>query len=153
MRLADFSIAVTAILLCPMVQATECEVSLPKGSGLPGSLTAPDGFTWVGTPELAAQVPESGHWIGMGSDHQYGDKWWWWRQGYLAMAEPEPEIEITATRLDGSAPAVHIPRGTNAYGKGWNRILVGMQFPSPGCWEVVANYHGHDLRFIFAVGP
>jgi len=133
--------------------ASECEVSLPETGNLPESVRkAPAGFKWVGTEKLAAQVPEDGHWTGMGASHNYRDKFWWWRKGYRAQEETKPKLSITAKRLDGAAPPVHIPHATNAFGEGWHRILVGMEFPTDGCWLVVGNYHDNELRFVFKVG-
>jgi hypothetical protein len=133
--------------------ASECKVSLPEVGDLPESVRkAPAGFKWVGTEKLAAQVPADGHWTGMGSEHDYGDKWWWWREGYRAREEIKPELSITATRLDDQAPSVFISHATNAYGDNWDRMLIGMAFPTAGCWEVVAAYRGHQLRFVFKVG-
>jgi hypothetical protein len=133
--------------------AIECAVSLPESSGLPDSLqNSPEGFVWVGTPKLAARVPADGHWTAMGPDYNYRDKWPWWREGYRANAEQKPALTISARRLDGDAPAVYLPDATNAFGPGWDRILTLMEFPSPGCWEVVGRYHGEELRFVFKVG-
>jgi len=88
----------------------------------------------------------------MGADHNYRDKWWWWREGYRAMEETAPQLMILATRLDAPAPPVVISKATNAFGENWDRILTAMEFPSAGCWDVFASYHGEELRFIFKVG-
>jgi len=131
----------------------ECEVALPGSDNLdsPEDPTW-EGFVWVGSNDLAARVPRDGHWNGMGAKHHYGDKWWWWRAGYSARGEEIPELVISASRLDGPAPPVLIQNATNAYGPGWDMMLVGMDFPTAGCWEVIGKYHGHELKFIFKVG-
>ena len=151
----------TALLLTPILyaSASACEATLPDARNLPASeLQSIKGFVWVGSPALAAQVPEGGLWKGMGPDHQFRDKWWWWREGYNANDEPVPELEITAIMLDGEAPPVHIPRATSAMEAReapnpprWHRILTLMEFPKPGCWAVTATYHGNELKFVFQV--
>jgi hypothetical protein len=151
-------ILIVAIGYC--TSASACEVSLPEAQNLPASELQPiEGFVWVGSPELAARVPQGGLWKGMGLDYQFRDKWWWWREGYSAPEEPVPELEITAIMLDGEAPTVHIPHATNAMEARdppgpprWHRILTLMEFPAPGCWAVTATYHGNELHFVFQVG-
>lgn len=150
MRLRDFVIVVIPLLVCTAVHASECEVSLPDRTDVPGWQLR--GFVWVGGLTLATMVPDGGNWTGMGPDHHYRDKWWWWREGYSAQEEHGPELSITARRLDGAAPAVLISHATNAFGKDWDRMLVEMEFPTAGCWEVIGRYHGHELRFVFEVG-
>lgn len=146
-----------AFILIATSSASACEISLPEAENLPDSISDPNqGFIWVGSPALAALVPEGGLWNGMGPQHHFRDKWWWWREGFNAYDEPKPELEITAILLDGDAPPVHVGNATSGMSAHnpprWHRILIGMEFPKPGCWEVTANYHGHELRFVFLVG-
>lgn len=159
MKPRGFAIALAALSYCSSLHAGECDVSLPDRNDLPDSLLpAPSGFAWVGSPRLAAKIPINGHWTGMGPDRNYFDKWWWWRDGYRATEEPDPELVVTATRLDQSGLPVVIDNATNAFGPadesgpGWNAMLVGMEFPTPGCWEVVGKYRDQELRFVFEVG-
>lgn len=153
MHILKPTVAVAMIVAWSAVQASECQISLPESADLPGSLQeSTEGFVWVGTPNLAARVPDDGHWIAMGPDHNYRDKWVWWREGYRAKEETKPELNISARKLDGPAPPVYLPHGTNAFGPGWDRILTLMEFPSAGCWEVIGRYHDEELRFVFQVG-
>jgi len=50
---------------------------------------------------------------------------------------------------------MQIDAATNAFGEGWSRMLVGMEFPSAGCWQVTAKYVyagiTHDLTFVLDV--
>ena len=153
MHILKPAVSISIILAWSTVQASECQISLPESTDLPESLhESPEGFVWVGSPNLAARVPDDGHWTAMGPDHNYRDKWWWWREGYQAKEETKPELTISARKLDGSAPPVYLPNATNAYGPGWDMILTMMEFPSSGCWEVIGKYRGQELRFVFHVG-
>jgi hypothetical protein len=154
MKLRAFGLFASALASSFAPFANACEVSLPESSDLPAwTSNTPESFTWVGSPKLAAQVPKNGHWIGMGADHSYGDKWWWWREGYSAHADQRPELVIEATRLDAPAAPVLNSKATNAIlGSGLNLMLAGMEFPTAGCWEVLATYHDQQLRFVFQVG-
>lgn len=135
----------------------ECQVVIPQATGLPESLRdatfGSQRFTWVGTPRLAARIPYAGNWEGMGPKGKFGDKWWWWREGYNAREETQPELSITSRRLDvDEVTTTTSPFVTNAYGPGWDMILVLMEFPATGCWEVTGSYQGETLKFVFRVG-
>lgn len=159
MRFTDLSITLATLTCCLSVHAAACEVSLPGRDDLPDSLlSASAGFAWVGSRELAAMIPSDGHWQGIGPGRDYFDKWWWWRDGYDAREEAEPALVITATRLDRSIPPVVIDDATSGFGPadesgpGWSAMLVGMEFPAAGCWEVIGKYEDRELRFVFEVG-
>jgi len=110
---------------------------------------------WYGSELLAVRLNRSGRWGGMGPERDYGDKLFWWRQGYSGHLEPQPELVVTARRLAGAAPAVSASRATNArhgdFG-GW-AMLVGLGFPAAGCWEVTGTYHDEAVSFVTHVGP
>ena len=147
------SIAIWMLAVGPMPEAAACEVSVPGANGLPEWMAeSPEGFIWVGSPKLAAHVPEDGHWTAMGPDHNYFDKCWWWREGYRALDDPEPELVITATRLDASSAPVSVADATSAMFTGRDLMLAGMAFPSSGCWEVIGQFRDEKLRFVFNVG-
>lgn len=57
---------------------------------------------------------------------------------------------ITGRRIDGPAPPLeaHIPC---CYESGFQ--IVGLHFPTAGCWEVLATSGEHELRFITNVRP
>lgn len=147
-------IVVGALAARSMTGVSACEIELPSNENLsePWKSKQAHGFAWFGSDELAAKVPKDGHWTGMGPKHDYGDKFWWWRKGYKAMEEPRPELVVTGIRLDGRAPAVRMDRASNAFGKNWDLMLIGMEFPTAGCWEVIGRYHGRELRFVLKVG-
>ena len=143
----------TLVAMSAALSASACEVSLPASIGLPDWLKASEGFVWVGSPKLAAQVPKDGHWVAMGAEHNYRDKWWWWREGYRAVEETQPELMILANRLDAPAPPVVIRACDQCdITASLDLILTGMEFPTSGCWDVFASYRGEELRFIFKVG-
>jgi hypothetical protein len=56
---------------------------------------------------------------------------------------------VTLTRLDGQASASFGP-GTNATSPslGGTAMLVGVDFPGPGCWRVTAQYRGTALSYV-----
>jgi hypothetical protein len=110
---------------------------------------------WHGSEALAVLLNRSGAWRGMGPSHNYRDKLFWWRQGYDGRAEPRPELVVSGRRLDGDALPASVSRVTNAHHAdfgGW-AMLVGVEFPAGGCWEVTGQYKGQTTSFVVRVGP
>ena len=120
-----------------------CPVTLPSGSpvDVPNS-PANSFYHWFGSDALAVSLKSDGVWLGMGPTHRYRDKLWFWRRGYSADAEPVPALTLKGVKLHpgGDPHEFSIDRATNAFGQGWSQMLVGMEFPSAGCWQVTATY-------------
>ena len=109
---------------------------------------------WYGSEELAVLLKTSGRWRGMGPTHDYREKLFWSRQGYSGVAEPQPALTVSARKLDGEAPPAQVSRATNAHHEdfgGW-AMLVTVEFPAAGCWEVTGQYGTETLRFVVQVG-
>ena len=90
----------------------------------------------------------------MGPGHNYRDKLFWRREGYSEILESRPELTVSARRLDGPAPPLRVTRATNAHHKdfgGW-AMLVMVEFPTAGCWEVTGQYKDQALSFVVQVG-
>jgi hypothetical protein len=105
---------------------------------------------WYGSEALAVLLNRSGTWQGTGRD-----KLFWWRQGYIGATEQRPELIVSGRRLDGQAPPANVSRATNAYHKdfgGW-AMLVMVEFPASGCWEVAGEYKGQTVSFVVRVVP
>ena len=112
-----------------------------------------DQFAWHGSEELAALIPRNGQWVGMGPERDYFNKFWWWRKGFDSRNESQPDLTITATRLDEYSEPVLITNASSGINSsGWNAMLIGMSFPSQGCWKVMGSYKDTQLTLVFAVG-
>lgn len=144
-------------LLAPIVlalaatsaHAESCTPTPPSGEVLGKPFPASD--RWYGTEALAVMLPPKGIWRGMGPTYHYRDKLFWWSSGY----EPfrESELKVTGRRLDGKASPANITTVSGAYSPslgGW-AMLVAVEFPAPGCWEIAGRYLGQDLRFVVEV--
>jgi hypothetical protein len=110
---------------------------------------------WYGSEALAVLLNRSGTWQGMGRKHNHRNKLFWWRQGYIGSTEQRPELIVSGRKLDGEAPPANVSRATNAYHKdfgGW-AMLVMVEFPASGCWEVTGQYKGQTTSFVVDVRP
>jgi hypothetical protein len=106
---------------------------------------------WYGTPDLWTQIEASGIWTALPRrEDGYFQQVFWWSTGYPSRVfrDTASVIDVTGRRLDGPAPPLVAdqPTGVNS------SILVGVTFPTSGCWEVTGTYQAHTLRFVVWVG-
>jgi hypothetical protein len=143
--------------LIPHVVASStatCPVTITQTTPFTEPLHASPTQFWFGSESLAVLINTSGKWQGMGADHHYRNKLFWWRRGYNGAIEQRPALTVTGRRINGEAATARASRATNAHSRdfgGW-AILVMMEFPAAGCWEVTGNYHADQLSFIVEVG-
>ena len=113
---------------------------------------------WHGDKSLWTLSPMTGTWKGLRS---YGpsakgfrQKVFWWREGYDWRAEPKPSLIVTGRRLDDDSPSFAVANATNAFGGDiGSAMLVGVDIPSHGCWEITGHYGGRTLSFVISVEP
>jgi hypothetical protein len=143
------------------VSEETCQVTLWADSPVAASGALPIGpdssHGWYGSEALAALIPKNGKWNGMGPKRNYGDKFWWWRRGFNAKLEPSPQLVVSARRMDGQEGSFELANASSGYSSNpdsdWNSILIGMEFPSAGCWEIIGTYNDAEtLKFVMQVG-
>lgn len=118
-----------------------------------------DDKQWYGTPELWTILDREGAvWrdLPVAEDGHVGDKTLWFSENF-STAEGEDfsgdaEIIITAVHLDGSGPEIVEEGGVPSFNRDIkNFVLVGLELPEPGCWEVTARYRGAELSYVLLV--
>lgn len=132
-----------------------CPVTLPQDPLFTppapySKLGSKDNF-WYGSNALWTAVPSNGVWGGLPYNPSTGltQKIMWWRDGYSASEEPEPNLIVTGERLDASAPPLNASRATNAFASDIGEaMLVGVDFPTGGCWKITGKYKGTELSFV-----
>lgn len=103
---------------------------------------------WFGDAGLWTALPASGSWAQLAR----GEKFWWWSEEFDVSEDSTPDLEITARRLDGDAPAVQVMEATNGYHPSFKwAMLAGIHLPEPGCWEFTGQYQGHQLSLTVRV--
>ena len=104
--------------------------------------------SWFGTDHLWTTLPVDGTWKGLGPT--FVQKLFLWRQGYDPHAEPNPKVTVTLKRLDTSASTLLVAdRASN----GWVErdqpfMVIGINFPGFGCWEINEQYQDDGLSFV-----
>ena len=64
------------------------------------------------------------------------------------MAEPSPDLTVSGKRLDAPALPLVASRATNAAADFGEAMLVLVEIPESGCWEIAGRYRGHELSFV-----
>jgi hypothetical protein len=109
------------------------------------------GRFWLGTNALWTSLTEDGIWSGIVSPSGTRNKFWWWREGWRFDTDfraNEPGLIVTARRLDGEAPEVRGPRVTNGeLSSGWAMLLM-LEIPTSGCWEITGNYRSEYVSMV-----
>jgi hypothetical protein len=108
----------------------------------------PPSDRWYGTEKLAVILRPGGVWRGKGPKYNYRDKLFWWTAGFTPGSESN--LKVTSVRLDEKSPPVVISRVTNAFAEslgGWT-MLVMLELPSAGCWQITGEYLGTKLSFV-----
>jgi hypothetical protein len=114
-----------------------------------------DGEFWYGSNSLWTAVRQNGTWEALPHNPEgYTQKVFWWREGYSAGQEPEPELAVTAERLDAQAPSIQGSKATNASASDiGSAMLVGVDLPTLGCWKITGKYGDTELSFVVWVAP
>ena len=137
-----------------------CPVTVPQDP----SFTAPPPYSpnspfasnfWYGSNSLWTDLPGDGIWYDLPlNSNGYTQKIFWWNESYAWNEEPQPELTVTGERLDATSPPLIVGRATNAYASDiGSAMLVGVDFPTLGCWKITGKYKGAELSFVIWVGP
>ena len=123
---------------CPVTLPTRPPFFTPTAvtSSQPGTVLYGD--YWYGTDDLWTGLPLDGVWNGL------NQKVFWWSVNYSVNAEPIPALAITGSRLDGQSTQAQVDTPTNANGQ----MLVGVDFPTGGCWKVTGQYQNQLIKFV-----
>jgi VWFA-related protein len=139
-----------------------CRATAPSTSFTPPSpypqIPPGEQTFWHGTPALWTMLPVEGTWIQLArADAGLRQKLFLWRAGYDGRAEQWPAVAVSGRTMSGSVSAdlIVAERATNAYRRdfgGW-AMLVDIEFPVAGCWEITARYGEAELTFTVDVAP
>jgi hypothetical protein len=73
----------------------------------------------------------------------------WWRQGVDWRSDGASKLKVTGRYLNSLAPPLVAEVAAPARTKdGDSYVLVGINFPTLGCWEITGRYDDDELTFI-----
>lgn len=130
---------------CPITRATK-RPFVPPAPPAPTQVSVRDGEFWYGTPALWTSLFSNGTWRSLPyHDGVYTQKVFWWSEGY----DWKSPLTVSGRRIDGSAPPLAASRATNAFADDiGSAILVGVDIPAAGCWDITAHLKGVALSFV-----
>lgn len=136
---------------CPTTQLSEPRFIPPAPyAESPGS-----DDVWYGNNHLWTMIPTNGEWSDLPHNPDgYTQKVFWLREGYFWTDEPEPNLVVTGRRVDADAAPLHVSKATNAFAPEiQSAMLVGVDFPTLGCWEITGVYSNTELSFVVWIAP
>ncbi|HEX6270276.1 MAG TPA: hypothetical protein VFZ43_08585 [Anaerolineales bacterium] len=139
--------------------AADCPLTVPQDPPFmppsPYSDLAFKGHFWYGSDSLWTAVPQSGIWSDLPHNPEgYTQKIFWWSELFSLKDELEPALVVFGERLDGEAPALKASKATNASaGDIGDAMLVGVDFPTAGCWKITGQYKKSEFSFVVWVAP
>lgn len=144
---------------CPVTLPSE-PTFIPPGPYPKIPPGAPHSF-WHGTSGLWTMLTSTGVYTaitspspGIPNGIAARNKVFWWSPGFHPIGTPDPPLKIEARRLDGEAPVVKQPWVTNAHAPefgGWT-MLIMLDLPTVGCWEVTGSYGADIVNYVVWVG-
>jgi hypothetical protein len=148
--------ATTGVEDVPAEPPASCPVTKPVPEFRPpaGYLAKPSfaNRAWFGTAKLWTDLDVGGEvWSGLPGSPigPFGQKTFWWSSGYSGLREPTPMIKVKGRRLDREAPPLQAgDPGTNALFDGMWSMLVGVDVPTAGCWQLTAIYREAELPIV-----
>ena len=137
---------------CPISVPPQPEFVPPSIPFLSPQAAFPDNF-WFGSEHLWTSLPADGTWPSLPHNPEgYTQKIFWWSDLFSLKDEPEPNLIVTGQRLDAKAQPLNVSKATNAYGGDIGEsMLVGVDFPTLGCWKITGQYKDAELSLSFGL--
>jgi hypothetical protein len=108
-------------------------------------------YFWFGTDRLWTSLPVKGTWGRLGhyepDDPTFRQKLFFWRQGYDWHTEPRPNLKVVGRRLDAPAAPLLADRANNVTSEP-AAMVVGINFPTTGCWEITGHFENDEVTFV-----
>jgi len=159
--------AVMAGLLLPSFCSAQCLPTLPPNPAFVPAIQYPpggpvNGTFWYGTDALWTALSVDGKWkmanrakgIVLTTKLVFRGRSFNWHREF------EPQLVVTGKRLDGDAPSIAVTHAHAVFVKGDRPagtmppgMMVGLDIPTSGCWELTAHYRGQTLTFVVSVEP
>ena len=134
---------------CPVTEPYQTSLFVPPPPHPP---KAPAGNFWFGSDTLWTVLRVDGRWEGLPhytpTDPTFRQKLFFYRQGYFARMERKPHLIVTGKRLDSPAPPLLSDGATNGLHGDQQFMVVGINLPTLGCWEIKGRYQDDELTFV-----
>ena len=159
MKSRVFAFVAGGVALVAICQIAVADENCPRTIGANNVFSEPwpQAETWFGSEALAVMLPRNGIWPTTVPGHLIAIKLFWYSKEFQAVAEQRFAggshlgFEARIRRLDSGPSDAEISgpnwAGLGGLGDNWT-ILTGIDFPSPGCWEITGEYRDQSLTFV-----
>jgi hypothetical protein len=134
---------------CPVTKPYQTSLFVPPS---PYEAKADAGHFWFGSDRLWTMLQSDGTWSGLPhytpNDLTFRQKLLFYRQGNFPRTEPRPKLIVTGRRLDSPAPPLLSDRTTTGLNGDQQSMVVGINLPTLGCWEITGQYESDELTFV-----
>lgn len=140
----------------PAVGDTACAVTKPEPAFVapsPYPTTAPPLYEsdWYGSEALWTMLHRDGEIWNRGAI-TLGVKTFWWSLEWQGMSdEPQPALSVAGTRLDAPGTFTAGPATNAARDDFGEAMLVGVEIPTAGCWQITGSYGDAVLSYVVSV--
>ena len=140
----------------PAVGDSACAVTKPHPAFVaspPYPADAPPFYAsdWYGSAALWTMLHREGE-IWSADAITLGVKTFWWSLEWPGMRdEPEPALTVVGTRLDGPGTFTAGPATNAARDDFGEAMLVGVEIPTAGCWQITGSYGDAILSYVVSV--
>lgn len=131
---------------CPVTRATaETRFTPPPPSR---AMDVGSTMFWYGTDALYTALFSDGRWRGIKSSTGTRNKSFWHRKNPEWEQENPYQFKVTYREHAETGPMFTVGRVTNAILGGEMSMLIMLELPTRGCWEVTANYKDAYVSFV-----
>lgn len=137
-------------------EQAECAVTKPEPAFVapsPYPAAAPPLYEsdWYGSEALWTMLDRDGERWSAGA-MTMGVKTFWWSLDWPGMRDdPQPALTLVGTRLDGPGRFTAGPATNAARDDFGEAMLVGVEIPTAGCWQITASYGDAVLSYVVSV--
>lgn len=103
---------------------------------------------WFGSDALYVMLSSDGRWRGITSPTGTRNKSFWYRKDAQWREEFPYQLKVTAKRIDDDGPMIAFPRVNNAIMGKEVAMLLMLELPERGCWQVTGNYKSDYLSWV-----
>jgi hypothetical protein len=131
---------------CPVTRSTAATRFTPPPPSRPFDPRST--MFWYGSDSLYTALFSDGRWHGIKSATGTRDKSFWYRKNPEWLMENPYQLKVSYRQLTETGPTFTAGRVTNAIMGKEVAMLLMLEFPTRGCWEVTANYKDAHVSFV-----
>lgn len=130
-----------------------CPVTLPAAPRFKPPAPYEEGTrVWHGTPALWTSLPRDGIWRSLGARNKFS--WWSQNWGPTTANKDGLNLLVSALKLDGETRSIVFSDVENVVEDAdhWS-MMMSLDFPVSGCWQVTGRLGKESLTFVVWVSP